>query len=156
MNSRWKWNSIIFAMTLVSTRFGGRIKIRDFGALKSQSQVKLSQTWSKLTNISKWLRFDVKTWKMLSSNDFDQLWLLVKLDWLGAFWSFWLEMALWVLRCPNWLCHVNLDVSVAQWRKVNIFGIFGVWHCPFFIGQNIVSIAALSLSGILIGMKGVG
>ena len=29
---------------------------------------------------------------------------------------------------PNKLCHVNLNVSVALWRKVNIFGIFEVQH----------------------------
>ena len=37
-------------------------------------------------------------------------------------------MALRVLQCPNRLCHVNLDVSIAPWRKDNIFGIFKVWH----------------------------
>ena len=49
-------------------------------------------------------------------------------SWLGAFWLIWPEMALWVLRCPNRLCHITVDVSVALWRKDNIFGIFGVWH----------------------------
>ena len=37
-------------------------------------------------------------------------------------------MALWVLRYPNGLHHVNLDVSRAPQRKDNIFGIFEVRH----------------------------
>ena len=48
--------------------------------------------------------------------------------WPGAFWSIWPEMALWVLWCPNGLRHINLDASVASWKKVDIFGIFGVQH----------------------------
>ena len=48
--------------------------------------------------------------------------------WPRAFWSIWLEMALRVLRCPNGLRHVNLDVSMALWRKNNIFEIFGIRH----------------------------
>ena len=46
----------------------------------------------------------------------------------GHFGQFDLKMALWVLQCLNGLCHVNLDVLVAPWRKVNIFEIFEVWH----------------------------
>ena len=65
--------------------------------------------------------------------------------WLGVFWSIWLEMALWVLRCLNGLCHGNLDVFAAPWWIDNIFGIFGVRYAnrgrtkygvysyPFFI-----------------------
>ena len=45
-------------------------------------------------------------------------------------------MALQVLWCSNGLCHVNLDVSVAQWRKDNIFGNFGVWHANWGWKKN--------------------
>jgi len=63
----------------------------------------------------------------------------------GAFWSFWLKKALWVLWCPNKLRHVIMDVLVTPWRENDIFGFFGVRHanqgqtkygincCPFFI-----------------------
>ena len=37
------------------------------------------------------------------------------------------KKALWVLWCPNGLCHVILDVLAASWRD-GIFGFFEVWH----------------------------
>ena len=58
---------------------------------------------------------------MLFLDDFDWLWILVNLWLTRAFWSIWLEMALWVVQRPNGLCHINLDVSTAPWRKDNIF-----------------------------------
>ena len=67
-----------------------------------------------------------------------QLWLLVNLGWphfkkkkprlTKGIWSIWPKMVIRVLRCPNGLHHVNLDVSVTSWRKDNIFEIFWVWH----------------------------
>ena len=33
-----------------------------------------------------------------------------------------------MLRCPNGLCHVVLDVLAALWRENDTFGFFGVWH----------------------------
>jgi len=44
MNSYWKGNLIIFTMVLVPTHSG---------TLEGQSWVKLCQTWSKLTKITK-------------------------------------------------------------------------------------------------------
>ena len=37
-------------------------------------------------------------------------------------------MTLQVLQCSNGLHHVNLDVSAAPWKMVNVFEIFGVQH----------------------------
>ena len=48
--------------------------------------------------------------------------------WPRVFWSIWPEMAFWVQQYPNRLRHVNPNVSAAPWKKVKIFGIFGVWH----------------------------
>ena len=45
-----KMNSIIFAMTLVSTYSDGRIRV--FMVLRSQSQVKLGQSWRKIPSSS--------------------------------------------------------------------------------------------------------
>ena len=33
-----------------------------------------------------------------------------------------------MLRCPNGLYHVILDVLMAPWKENNIFGFFGVQH----------------------------
>ena len=30
-----------------------------------------------------------------------------------------------MLRCPNGLCHIFLDVLMASWREKNIFGFLG-------------------------------
>ena len=89
-NSCWKWNSIIFSMTSVPTHINNQVKIRFFGC----SQVStLGQSWSKLTKISDNLKFDIKTWRMLFWDDFDQFWplvnpgmirgILVNLTWKG-------------------------------------------------------------------------
>ena len=45
-----------------------------------------------------------------------------------AFWSIWLEKTFRVFWCSNRLRHINLDVSVAVWKKDNIFGNFVVRH----------------------------
>ena len=74
MNSHWKRNLIIFVMTLVPTNFGNRIKIRFLGRFWESNS---GQTWSKLTKIFDNLRFDVKTWKMLFWDGFDQFLPLV-------------------------------------------------------------------------------
>ena len=65
---------------------------------------------------------------MLFLDDFDQLWLLVNLGlttgilvnltWNGILSALML----------NGLCHVNLDVSVALWRKDNIWNFRGTTH----------------------------
>ena len=60
-----------------------------------------------------------------------------------------------MLRCPNGLCHVILDVLTAPWRENNIFRFFGS-GMQIKGGQNMVSIAAPSLSDILSAMRGVG
>ena len=71
MNSCWNKNWIIFTMTLVSTYFGSRIKIRVFRPTQDWFQVKFGQTWSKLSKLSMKLGFDVKLWKILFSEGFD-------------------------------------------------------------------------------------
>ena len=48
--------------------------------------------------------------------------------WLVTSWSIWPKMTLQVLQCSNGLHHVNLDVTAAPWKMVNVFEIFGVQH----------------------------
>ena len=122
MNSHWKRNSIIFAMTLVPTRSNGQIKITILKPLGVNLRSNLVQVNENHQVARVWCRN-------------------MKNVVLGWFWPpltfgqprvdqghFGHEMTFWVFRCPNKLCHINLDVSVAPWKKVNIFEIFKVWH----------------------------
>ena len=59
-----------------------------------------------------------------------------------------------MLRCPDGLCHVILDVLVAPWRENNILD-FSRSSMKIESEQNTVSTAAPSLSDISSAMKGV-
>ena len=93
----------------------------------------LGQIWSKLTKSSNNFGFDIETWKFSFWWNFDQFCFSVNSGWLRAFWSLWLEIALWALWHLIRLNHNNLDVStVPRWTqwKINFFfyRIFGVQH----------------------------
>lgn len=120
---------------LVWICFDYRIKIRVSGAFNSQLWVKVDENiqvaWVWCRNVKNivlgWF------WPILT---------LVN-PWLTR--GIWPEKAFWVLRHPNGLRHIKLDVFTTPSRKVNIFDIFGVLHanqgqkkysicsCPFFI-----------------------
>ena len=59
---------IIFTMTLVSTYFDSRIKIRVFRVRQESTP---GQTWSKFPKISEKLEFDLKPLKKKFCEDFD-------------------------------------------------------------------------------------
>ena len=112
MNIRWKNNSIIFIITLVPTCSDGQIKIKIFGALEVNFE-------SNLVKVDKNHQI-ARVWCRNMKN--------VVLGWFWSnynFWSIWPEMALWVLWCPNGLCHVNLDVFAAPLRKIMLLEFSG-------------------------------
>ena len=147
MNSRWKRNLIIFAMVLEPTRSNSRIKIRVYGTPRvnvGSNLVKVDKLGlSGLSLMQKHEKCCLKRILILF-----EFWLTQGL--LGAFWSILPKMALWVLWCPNGLHHINLDVSIAQWRNDNIFLEISGSGTQIEDGKNMLSTIMLGLVMMLV------
>ena len=121
MNSHWTENLIIFAMTLVSTRSNGQIKIRVFGARKSKLRVNLVKVAKIFRNARVWF-------KTMNSVVLQGFWPSVNPRLTRGILVILAKKVLWVLQRPNGLRHIILDVLMAPWRENNIFGYFGIRH----------------------------
>ena len=109
----------------------------------------LGQTWLKLPKISEKFEFDVKLWKVLFCAGFDLIWPLVNPRLTRCILVI-LAETLWVLRYPNELLHIILNVLVAPWRENNIFGFFRIRHTNQ--GQTKYGINRLSDDGFFFSL----
>ena len=104
----WEFDNLLNGIS--SNPFDSWIKIRVYGPTRDQLWVKLGQSGQKSPRSSGLVKNHEKCCFVRMLTSFD-LWST--LGWPGAFWSFYLKNALWVLWYPNKLCHVILDVLAA-------------------------------------------